>query len=532
MHPDRARARAYPAALFLEEKTMKEKQWFDDMEKRIPKGGVRTRFAPSPTGYMHVGNLRTALYTYLIARRAGGKFILRIEDTDQERLVEGAVDVIYKTMEECGLRHDEGPDVGGPVGPYVQTERRDLYKEYADLLMSRGHAYRCFCEKSAEGGDGFEKTDDPCRSLTQAESDARAAAGEPFVVRQRIPQEGTTTFHDEIFGDITVPNADLDDQVLMKRDGLPTYNFANVVDDHLMGITHVVRGTEYLSSAPKYNLLYEGFGWEIPKYVHCSPVMRDAHNKMSKRHGDPSYEDLIAQGYLTGAVLNYVALLGWAPGGEQEIFSLEELEQAFDLAGISKSPAIFDMEKLRWFNSEYIRNLSPERFAALAEPYIRQAVKNPDIDPAKIAAILQQRTELLTDIPAKLDFFDELPDYELDLYTNKKSKTNPEVSLEMLRPAQPVLEALPQWTAEAIHDGLVALAERLGVKNATLMWPVRIAVSGRAVTPGGAVELCHILGRAETLRRIELGMQKLRNDSAAHAGELGRKIDPIYEQMG
>ena len=395
---------------------MKDMKWFEDMEARIPHGEVRTRFAPSPTGYMHVGNLRTALYTYLIARHAGGKFILRIEDTDQGRLVEGAVDVIYKTMAECHLEHDEGPDVGGPVGPYVQTERRGLYKEYAELLMERGHAYRCFCEKTASEEDTgeFDRGDDPCRCMSREESDRLAAEGRPYVIRQLIPHEGTTTFHDETFGDITVENASLDDQVLLKRDGLPTYNFANVVDDHLMGITHVVRGSEYLSSAPKYNLLYEGFGWDIPKYVHCSPVMRDAHNKMSKRHGDPSYEDLIAQGYLTDAVINYVTLLGWSPRGEQEIFSMDELIDIFDLAGISKSPAIFDIDKLRYFNSEYIRAMSPEDFAKAAEPYIRQSVKNPAYDAAAIAALLQQRTEVLTDIPEKVDFFDELPEYDTD----------------------------------------------------------------------------------------------------------------------
>ena len=345
---------------------MKDMKWFEEMEARIPHGEVRTRFAPSPTGYMHVGNLRTALYTYLIARHAGGKFILRIEDTDQGRLVEGAVDVIYKTMAECHLEHDEGPDVGGPVGPYVQTERRPLYKEYADLLIEKGHAYRCFCEKteSEEDSGDFDRADDPCRVMSREESDRRAAAGEPYVVRQLIPHEGTTTFHDEIFGDITVENKTLDDQVLIKRDGLPTYNFANVIDDHLMGITHVVRGSEYLSSAPKYNLLYQGFGWDIPKYVHCSPVMRDAHNKMSKRHGDPSYEDLIAQGFLTDAVLNYVTLLGWSPRGEQEIFSLDELKKVFELSGVSKSPAIFDIEKLRYFNSEYIRAMSARRWTS------------------------------------------------------------------------------------------------------------------------------------------------------------------------
>ena len=413
---------------------MKDAKWFEDMESRIPRGEVRTRFAPSPTGYMHVGNLRTALYTYLIARANKGKFILRIEDTDQGRLVEGAVDVIYRTLAECGLSHDEGPDVGGPVGPYVQTERRGLYMEYAELLMERGHAYRCFCSHTEhEDGEGsFEKTADPCRSLSREESDARAAAGESFVIRQRIPEEGSTTFHDEIFGDITAPNADLDDQVLMKSDGLPTYNFANVIDDHLMGITHVVRGTEYLSSAPKYNLLYEGFGWDVPTYIHCSPVMRDAHNKMSKRHGDPSYEDLKEQGFLTSAIVNYVALLGWSPRGEREIYTLKELEEVFDTKGLSKSPAIFDIEKLRWFNAEYIRAMSGEEFAAVAEPYIRQTVKNPAIDPTDIAALLQQRTEVLTDIPGKLGFFDELPEYGTELFVNKKSKSTLESSARFL----------------------------------------------------------------------------------------------------
>ncbi len=482
--------------------------WFEQMEARIPRGEVRTRFAPSPTGYMHVGNLRTALYAWLIARHAGGKFILRIEDTDQERYVEGAVDVIYRTMAQCGLDHDEGPDTGGPVGPYVQTERRGLYGKYAELLIEKGCAYRCFCEKQEES-EGFEKTADPCRCLGREESGARAAAGEPFVVRQRIPEEGSTTFHDEIFGDITVENSTLDDQVLIKRDGLPTYNFANVVDDHLMGITHVVRGTEYLSSSPKYNLLYESFGWEIPAYVHCSPVMRDAHNKMSKRHGDPSYEDLIAQGYLTDAVVNYVALLGWSPGGEREIFTMREMAEIFDIKGISKSPAIFDIEKLRYFNAEYIRAMSPEAFAQAAEPFIRQAVKKPELDPAAIAALLQQRTEVLTDIPEKLDFFDELPEYDTALYVHKKSKTDEAGSLETLRAMLPVLEALPEWNDESILAAMTGMAEKLGCKNAKVMWPVRIAAAGKAVTPGGAVEICRILGRDETLRRIRIGIEKL-----------------------
>ena len=482
--------------------------WFEQMEARIPKGEVRTRFAPSPTGYMHVGNLRTALYTWLIARHNGGKFILRIEDTDQERLVEGAVDVIYRTMAECGLDHDEGPDVGGPVGPYVQTERRALYGKYADLLIEKGHAYRCFCEKQEEA-EGFEKAADPCRCLSREESDAKAAAGEPFVVRQKIPEEGSTTFHDEIFGDITVENSTLDDQVLIKRDGLPTYNFANVIDDHLMGITHVVRGSEYLSSSPKYNLLYEGFGWDIPAYVHCSPVMRDAHNKMSKRHGDPSYEDLIAQGYLTDAVVNYVALLGWSPGGEREIFSMQELAEIFDIKGISKSPAIFDIEKLKYFNAEYIRAMSPEAFAAAAEPFIRRAVKKPEISAAAIAALLQQRTEVLTDIPEKLDFFDELPEYDTALYVHKKSKTDEAGSLEMLRAMLPVFEGISDWCDENILAAMTGMAEKCECKNAKVMWPVRIAAAGKAVTPGGAVEICRILGKDETLRRMRVGIEKL-----------------------
>ncbi len=390
-------------------------QTYSDREARIPKGGVRTRFAPSPTGYMHVGNLRTALYTWLIARKNGGVFILRIEDTDKSRQVEGATELIYRTLTECGLDHDEGPDVGGPVGPYIQSERRALYGDYARLLCEKGAAYYCFCDKREEedlDGDGepdepdrhtaFQKPLDPCRSLPYEEALRRVEAGEPYVIRQKIPRTGTTTFRDVSFGDITVENNTLDDQVLLKRDGLPTYNFANVVDDHLMGITHVVRGSEYLSSAPKYNLLYEAFGWDIPQYVHCSPVMRDAQHKMSKRHGDPSYEDLRAQGFLTEAILNYVALLGWSPKGEiaeREVFSLRELAEVFDISGISKSPAIFDIQKLEHFNALYLRAMEPAAFAKVAEPYIRQAVKNPDIDAAAGAALLQERREKRTEIP-------------------------------------------------------------------------------------------------------------------------------------
>ena len=493
---------------------MADMEWINAQEAKIPHGKVRTRFAPSPTGYMHVGNLRTALYTYLIARHFGGTFILRIEDTDQGRLVEGAVDVIYKTLRECGLEHDEGPDVGGPVAPYVQTERKPFYKKYAEWLVERGHAYYCFCDKAESEADSgeFDRGDDPCRDLLPEETAAKLAAGLPYVIRQRIPHEGTTTFHDESFGDITVENATLDDQVLIKRDGLPTYNFANVVDDHMMGITHVVRGSEYLSSAPKYNLLYEGFGWEIPKYVHCAPVMRDQHNKMSKRHGDPSYEDLIAQGFLSEAVVNYIALLGWSPAGElaeQEIFTLAELVQAFQLSGISKSPAIFDIEKLRHFNSVYIRAMAPEAFAAAAAPFIRQAVKNPAIDAAAVAAILQQRTEQLTDIPEKIDFFDALPEYDAELYVHKKSKTDIPGSLEMLKKMLPVFEGLTSWDDEAILAAMTLMAEAEGVKNAKVMWPVRIALAGKAVTPGGAVEIARILGKEESLRRIHLAIEKL-----------------------
>ena len=494
---------------------MLDQKYFEEMEAKIPKGKVRTRFAPSPTGYMHVGNLRTALYTWLIARNAGGTFILRIEDTDQGRLVEGATDVIYRTLAECGLDHDEGPDVGGPVAPYIQSQRRDTYGKYAKLLAEKGHAYYCFCEKceSEEDSGDFERAADPCRDLPLDQALARVEAGEPYVIRQKIPQEGSTTFHDAIFGDITVENKTLDDQVLLKRDGLPTYNFANVIDDHLMGITHVVRGSEYLSSAPKYDLLYRAFGWDVPVYVHCSPVMRDAQNKMSKRHGDPSYEDLRAQGFLTEAILNYVALLGWSPRGdiaEQEVFSLQELAKAFDLAGMSKSPAIFDIEKLTHFNAIYLRAMTPEAFADAARPYIRQAVQREDISVDDIAALLQARCEKLTDIPEKVDFFQALPEYDAELFTNKKSKTNAEVSKAMLEAAIPMLRQLPDWTQAAIHDGLVELAAKLEVKNATLMWPVRIAAAGKAVTPGGAVEICRILGREETLKRLELGLEKLK----------------------
>ena len=478
---------------------------------------VRTRFAPSPTGYMHVGNLRTALYTYLIARQNNGKFILRIEDTDQERYVEGAVDLIYRTMKETGMFWDEGPDVGGDYGPYIQSERQNLYMDYAKMLVEKGAAYYCFCDK--ERLDELKlihsiskvphKYDGHCRNLSKEEIEEKLAAGVPFVIRQKIPEGGTTTFQDEIYGEITVDNSELDDQILMKTDGLPTYNFANVVDDHLMNITHVVRGKEYLSSAPKYNLLYEAFGWEIPKYVHCAPVMKDAHNKLSKRNGDASYEDLIKKGYLKDAVINYIALLGWAPKSEQEKFTLDELIQEFDIAGISKSPAIFDNEKLAWLNGEYIKAMPAEEFLEMAMPFIKEAVKRDDVDFASLAALLQGRCQILNEIPEMIDFIDTLPDYDIALYTHKKMKTNPENSLESLKAILPALEAVRDWTQENIHTALFDLIAKLEVKNGLILWPLRTALSGKQFTPGGGVELAYLLGKEETLARIQKGIEKL-----------------------
>ncbi|NLA87018.1 MAG: glutamate--tRNA ligase [Clostridiales bacterium] len=495
-----------------------DKTWFDNMEAKIPKGKVRTRFAPSPTGYMHVGGLRTALYAYLIAKKAEGTFILRIEDTDQSRFVEDATEIIIRTLKGVGLDYDEGPDNGGPVGPYTQSERKPFYRPYAELICEKGAAYYCFCkhiehdERDHEELGVVSGAADPCRDLPYAESKHRAEAGEAHVIRMKTPRDGTTTFSDQIFGDITVENKTLDDMVLLKSDNLPTYNFANVIDDHLMGITHVVRGTEYLPSAPKYNILYDAFGWEKPEYTTVSLIMRDAQHKLSKRHGDPSYEDLLAQGYISDAIVNYVALLGWSPGGEREIFTLGELSDIFDIKGISKSPAIFDIEKLTYFNAEYIRAMEPAEFAALAEPYIRKSVKNPAIEAGEIAALLQPRCEKLTDIPEKIDFFDQLPQYDTALYVHKKSKTDETISLKMLEAALPVLKSLASWTQEAIHGALISLAEKLETKNATLMWPLRIAAAGKAVTPGGAVEICHIMGREETIRRIETGIGKLKGE--------------------
>ncbi len=485
---------------------------------------VRTRFAPSPTGYMHVGNLRTALYAYLMAKSKGGKFILRIEDTDQERYVEGAVDIIYNTLRETGLIWDEGPDIGGPVGPYVQSERMGMFKEYALQLVEKGAAYYCFCDKERleevkviQKASGIApKYDGHCRNLTKEEVQEKLDAGIPYVIRQKMPLEGTTTFHDEVFGDITVENSSLDDQILIKTDGMPTYNFANVVDDHTMGITHVIRGNEYLSSAPKYNLLYEAFGWEVPVYIHCSPVMKNATEKLSKRNGDASYQDLVAKGYLKDAVLNYIALLGWSPKGDREIFSLEELIKEFDISGISKSPAIFDIKKLNYINSEYIRALSADEFHEMALPWIRKTVTRTDVDTKLIASLLHDRTEVLCDIPEQVDFVDKLPEYDLAMYCHKKMKTNLESSLDVLKKILPVIEGIDEneFTVEKIHEALFNLIAELGVKNGYLLWPLRVAVSGKQFTPGGGIEICAIIGKADAVARIKKGIELLENAAA------------------
>ncbi|MBQ4257505.1 MAG: glutamate--tRNA ligase [Clostridia bacterium] len=484
------------------------------MEKKI----VRTRFAPSPTGFMLVGNLRTALYEYLIAKSQGGSFILRIEDTDQERFVEGATEVIYNTLEKVGLRHDEGPDIGGEFGPYIQSQRKPLYKEYAEKLVKSGHAYYCFCSKerldSLHDENGIGGYDRKCRDLPQEEVKRRLAAGEPCVIRQKMPIEGSTTFHDAVYGDITIENSELEDQVLLKSDGFPTYNFANVVDDHLMHITHVVRGSEYLTSTPKYNLLYEAFGWEIPQYVHLPMIMGKNEDgsvsKLSKRHGSTGFADLVEDGYLPEAIINYIALLGWCPkDSTQEIFSLSELEKAFSIEGISKSPAVFDYDKLTWLNGEYIRAMAPDEFMAAAMPELRKVFKNGAVDWEVLASILQPRITKFKEIPDLVGFLRELPEYSSELFINKKSKATLENAPEMLRAAIDTLEALPKWQLTPIHDSLMALAQKLEVKNGTLLWPVRIAASGMTVTPGGAMEILTILGREESLRRLKLGLEKL-----------------------
>ena len=477
---------------------------------------VRTRFAPSPTGYLHIGGLRSALYAYLFAKKNEGDFILRIEDTDQKREVEGATDVIYNTLRDCGLLWDEGPDIGGPYGPYIQTERREIYAQHAQQLLEKGGAYRCFCTQeelaerraAAEARGETFKYDKHCQRLSPEEIQQKLDAGIPYVIRQDVPLDGKTGFDDMIFGHIEVDNQTLDDNVLIKTDGLPTYNFANVVDDHLMEISHVMRGSEYLSSTPKYNLLYESFGWDIPAYIHMPPVMRDAQHKLSKRDGDASYQDFIDKGYLKEALLNYIALLGWNPGTQQEKFTLPELVAAFSLSGMSKSPAIFDPDKLRWLNFEYIRALPPADYLAHALPWYHQAgLEGWDVD--ILGRILQPRTEIFSDILQMVDFFVALPDYTIELFEHKKSKSSLESALNILPRAIEAWSALPDWTESALHDALIQLATDLGCKNGQVMWPVRIAMAGKTVTPGGAIEIAALLGRDETLRRLQLGLDKL-----------------------
>ena len=482
---------------------------------------VRTRFAPSPTGYLHLGGLRTALYTYLFARQNGGKFILRIEDTDQEREVPGAVDMIYKSMRLAGLDYDEGPDVGGDYGPYIQTQRRDLYMPYALELVEKGAAYPCFCTKeelqerrdaAAAKGEQW-KYDKHCLHIPKEEALRRMKSGEPFVIRQNIPLTGTASFDDALYGHVEAPCDTLDDNVLIKQDGLPTYNFANVIDDHLMGITHVMRGTEYLSSTPKYNLLYEAFGWEKPTYIHLSPVMKDASRKLSKRYGDPSFEDLLSQGYVKDAIINFIALLGWCPDvkkyGDKEFFTKEELIEAFDLSGLSKSPAIFNTEKLDWFNHEYITRMSLDEYLELATPWFDKVLAGKNMDYRMLAGLMHTRTEVFNRGPDQIRFLAELPEYDIDIYTHKKMKTDPEISLKALKLALPALEALEDFSEENVKAVLMELAQKNEMKTGQIMWPVRIAISGLQSTPGGATEIAYLLGKDETLRRMKLGVEKL-----------------------
>jgi len=478
---------------------------------------VRTRFAPSPTGKMHVGNLRTALYAYLIAKHEDGDFILRIEDTDQERFMEGALEIIYHTLKETGLIHDEGPDKDGGAGPYVQSERQaqGLYLQYAKQLVEKGEAYYCFCDKDRldslkqeVAGKEIIAYDKHCLHLSKEEAKANLAAGKPYVIRQNIPKEGTTRFQDEIYGIIEVPNAELDDMILIKSDGYPTYNFANVVDDHLMGITHVVRGNEYLSSAPKYNRLYEAFGWEVPVYVHCPLITNEEHKKLSKRSGHSSYEDLIDQGFLTEAIVNYVALLGWCPQDNQEIFTLTDLIKAFDYRHMSKSPAVFDMTKLKWMNAEYIKAMDFDTFYEKAIPYLKATITR-EVDYKKIAEMVKTRIELFPDIPALIDFFQEVPEYDTAMYTHKKMKTNPETSLEVLKEILPVLEAQQDYSNDALYQTILNFVTEKGCKNGYIMWPVRTAVSGKQMTPAGATEIMEVLGKEESINRIQAAIQKL-----------------------
>ena len=480
---------------------------------------VRTRFAPSPTGRMHVGNLRTALYAYLIAKHAGGDFILRIEDTDQERYMEGAVDIIYKTLAEAGLAHDEGPDKDGGVGPYVQSERQaaGIYLEYAKKLIEKGEAYYCFCDKerleslkTEVAGKEIVMYDKHCLSLSKEEVEAKLAAGVPYVIRQNNPTTGTTTFHDEIYGDITVDNAELDDMILIKSDGYPTYNFANVVDDHLMGITHVVRGNEYLSSSPKYNRLYEAFGWEVPAYIHCPLITDEEHKKLSKRCGHSSFEDLVEQGFLPEAIVNFVALLGWSPEEDREIYSLEELVEAFDYRHISKAPSVFDYTKLKWMNGEYIKAMDFDTFYEIALPYIKETVTR-DCDPRKLAEMVKTRIEVFPDIQGLIDCFEKVPEYDCSLYAHKKMKTTEESSLEALKALLPVLEEQEDYSNDALYERLLECVKEKGCKNGQILWPIRIAMSGKQTTPCCASEMMEVLGKEESLKRLRAAIEKLEN---------------------
>ena len=481
---------------------------------------IRTRFAPSPTGYMHVGNLRTALYAYLIAKHEGGDFVLRIEDTDRERYVADAVDVIYKTLNSCGLIHDEGPDKDGGVGPYVQSERQEkgIYLEYAKKLIDKGEAYYCFCtperlESIKQNINGKEVSiyDKHCLNLSKEEIEANLNSGMPYVIRQNNPRDGITTFDDEIYGEISVDNAELDDMILIKSDGYPTYNFANVVDDHLMGITHIVRGNEYLSSSPKYNRLYEAFGWDVPIYVHCPLITNEEHEKLSKRSGHSSYEDLINQGFLTEAIVNFVALLGWSPEDNQEIFSLEELVKVFDYHHMSKSPAVFDVVKLRWMNGEYIKAMDFEKFYPLAEPFIDKAISR-KIDKNKIANMVKTRIEVFPDIPELIDFFDAVPKYDISMYKHKKMKTTEESSLKLLKEILPTLEEHNDYTNDSLYELLVSFAKEHEYKNGYVLWPIRTALSGKQMTPGGATELLELLGKEESIKRIKDAIDKLSDE--------------------
>ena len=490
-------------------------QLFRMEEEKVTK--IRTRFAPSPTGRMHVGNLRTALYAFLVAKHENGDFILRIEDTDQERYVEGAVDIIYRTLEKTGLVHDEGPDKDGGVGPYVQSERQEngIYLEYAKKLIEKGEAYYCFCDKErlatlnrVVAGKEINVYDKHCLHLSKEEVEAKLAAGVPYVIRQNNPTEGTTTFHDEIYGDITVDNAELDDMILIKSDGYPTYNFANVVDDHLMGITHVVRGNEYLSSSPKYNRLYDAFGWDVPVYIHCPLITDEEHHKLSKRCGHSSYEDLIEQGFLTEAVVNFVALLGWSPEGESEIFSLEELIKEFDYRRMSKSPAVFDYTKLKWMNGEYIKAMDFDRFFEMAKPHLEKVLtKGQDLK--KVAEMVKTRIEVFPDIEEMVDFFETLPEYDPAMYVHKKMKTTKESALEVLKELLPLLEEQEDYSNDALYQLLLSYVEKKGCKNGYVLWPVRTAVSGKQMTPAGATEIMEIIGKEESLSRIRKGIELL-----------------------